>query len=163
MTRRVFYSFHYKPDNWRAATVRQIGAIEGQRVLNDNEWEKVAGRGDQAISQWIDGQMYHKGCVVVLIGSATAGRKWINYEIKKGWKDQKGVVGIHINKLLDRNQEQSRKGLNPFGGFNIGDKNMSQIVKCYDPPYLKSVDAYRYISDNIAAWVEEAIRIRQRH
>ena len=29
MARRVFYSFHYQPDNWRAAMVRNIGSIEG--------------------------------------------------------------------------------------------------------------------------------------
>ena len=31
--RRVFYSFHYKPDNWRVATVRNIGSIEGKMLL----------------------------------------------------------------------------------------------------------------------------------
>ena len=28
MARRAFYSFHYKPNNWRAAQVRNIGSIE---------------------------------------------------------------------------------------------------------------------------------------
>ena len=31
MKRRVFYSFHYDPDNWRAAQVRNIGSIEVPR------------------------------------------------------------------------------------------------------------------------------------
>ena len=41
MARRVFYSFHYKPDNWRAAQVRNIGAIEGNNPASDNDWEAV--------------------------------------------------------------------------------------------------------------------------
>ena len=36
MARRVFYSFHYNPDNWRAAMVREIGSIEGNRPATDN-------------------------------------------------------------------------------------------------------------------------------
>jgi len=30
--RNVFYRFHYKPDNWRAAQVRSIGALEGNSI-----------------------------------------------------------------------------------------------------------------------------------
>ena len=40
MKRRVFYSFHYSPDNWRAAQVRQIGSIEGNSPASDNDWEQ---------------------------------------------------------------------------------------------------------------------------
>lgn len=29
MARRVFTSFHYVPDNWRASQVRNMGKIEG--------------------------------------------------------------------------------------------------------------------------------------
>lgn len=32
MARRTFYSFHYKPDNWCAAQVRNMGVI-GATVL----------------------------------------------------------------------------------------------------------------------------------
>ncbi len=41
MARRAFYSFHYKPDNWRAAQVRNMGVIEGNLVASDNDWEKT--------------------------------------------------------------------------------------------------------------------------
>ena len=53
MARRVFYSFHYKPDNWRASQVRNMGVIEGNRPASDNEWEKVTSGGDKAIEKWI--------------------------------------------------------------------------------------------------------------
>lgn len=29
--RQIFYSFHYKPDNWRVAQVRNIGSVEGNK------------------------------------------------------------------------------------------------------------------------------------
>ena len=37
---------------------------------------------------------------------------------------------------------------------------MKDIVKTYDPPYTDSKDVYAYIEANLAAWVEEAIQIR---
>ena len=83
MTRRVFFSFHYKPDNWRASKVRNIGKLEGNTPASDNGWETVTKGGDGAIRKWIDDQMRGRSCVVVLVGSKTAGRKWINYEIQK--------------------------------------------------------------------------------
>ena len=41
MARRTFYSFHHKPDNWRASQVRNMGVIEGNRPVSDNDWEQI--------------------------------------------------------------------------------------------------------------------------
>ena len=41
MARKVFYSFHYKPDSWRASKIRNIGAIEDNQPASDNAWETV--------------------------------------------------------------------------------------------------------------------------
>ena len=102
MARRVFFSFHYKPDNWRAAQIRNSGVVEGDRPVTDNEWESITRLGDAAIQRWIDAQLYGKSCLIVLIGSYTANRKWINYEIAKAWNDGKGVLGIYIHNLKDQ-------------------------------------------------------------
>jgi len=160
MARRVFYSFHYKPDNWRASQVRNMGVIEGNRPVSDNDWETITRGGDARIKQWIAEQMQGKSCVVVLIGFRTAGRKWIKHEIKKGWDDGKGVVGIYIHNLKDKDGKQSSKGQNPFDDFTVGGKPLSSIVKVYDPPYSTSTYVYNYIKDNLVDWVEEAIEIR---
>ena len=55
--RRTFFSFHYKPDNWRAAKVRNMGVVEGNSPVSDNDWETVTGGGETAIKRWIDDQM----------------------------------------------------------------------------------------------------------
>ena len=83
MARKVFYSFHYNPDNWRASQVRNIGAIEGNQPAKDNDWETITKGGDKAIEKWIADQMSGRSCVVVLIGAGTANRKWINHEIAR--------------------------------------------------------------------------------
>jgi hypothetical protein len=161
--RRVFYSFHYKPDCVRAGTVRNIGFVEGNQPAKDNDWETITEGGDKAIQKWIDDQMVGRTCVAVLVGANTAGRKWINYEIETGWNSNRGVVGIHIHRLKNFEGQQSTKGSNPFDTFTMKSnkqKKLSSIVKCYDPPYSDSKQAYGYISDNIATWIEEAIQIR---
>lgn len=99
MARKVFYSFHYNNDSWRTSQVRNIGVIEGNRPAPDNDWETVKKGGDPAIKRWIDDQMYGRSCTVVLVGSETAGRKWIEYEIRKSWEEGMGVVGIRIHNL----------------------------------------------------------------
>lgn len=160
MARKAFYSFHYKPDNWRASKIRNIGAVEGNQAVSDNKWEEITSGGDPAIERWIADQMSGKSCVIVLVGSKTAGRKWINHEISQGWVKRKGLVGIHVHNILDRYENKSYKGANPFDSLKLGGKLMSQIVKTYNPPYTDSKDAYKYIADNIEYWVEEAISIR---
>ena len=163
MARKVFYSFHYKPDCWRAAQVRNMGVVEGNAPVSDNDWESIAGQGDKAIQQWIDGQLSGKSCAIVLIGANTAGRKWINYEIRASWNAGKGLLGIHIHNLKDKDGKQSTKGSNPFEGFTIdGDgRKLSDIVKIYDPGYITSTYVYQEICDNLASWVEKAIEIRE--
>lgn len=165
MTRRVFYSFHYKPDNWRASQVRNMGVIEGNAPFSDNDWETITRGGDKAILNWIDGQIQGKSCTIVLIGTNTAGRKWIKYEIEKSWNDGKGLLGIYIHNLKDVEEKQSIKGSNPFDDFTMkkDGAKLSSIVKAYDPPYWTSTDVYAYIKRNLAAWVEETVSIRENY
>ena len=99
MARRTFFSFHYTPDNWRVAQVRNMGMVAGNRPMSDSEWETVTKGGSAAIEKWISGQMHRRSCTVVLVGSNTAFRKWIDYEIITSWNDKMGVVGIHIHGL----------------------------------------------------------------
>ena len=160
MARKAFYSFHYKPDNWRASQVRNIGVVEGNSPVSDNDWEEITRGGDGAIQKWINGQLSGKSCAIVLIGANTAGRKWIKYEIEKSWNDRKGVVGIYIHCLKDKDSKQSLKGRNPFDDFTLEGKKFSSIVRAYDPPYSESIKVYDHIKNNLESWVEEAISIR---
>ena len=163
MARKIFTSFHYKPDNWRASQIRNIGKIEGNTLATTNKWEEVTKGGDKAIKTWIDSNMAGKSCVVVLVGENTAGRKWIKYEIEKAWNDGRGLFGIYIHRLKNLNQEQANKGANPFEDFEMDSKNLSSIVKCHDPGYTSSQNTYNHIRENILDWIEEAIAIRSNY
>ena len=160
MPRNVFYSFHYQPDSSRAAQVRNMGVIEGNPPASDHDWETVKRGGDSAIERWIDGQIAGKSCAVVLIGSSTAGRKWIKYEINKAWISGKGLLGVYIHGLKDLDGKQTTQGSNPFDAFNLNGTALSLVATTHNPPYSDSKLVYAHIRANIGEWIEDAIRIR---
>lgn len=82
---RAFYSFHFDNDVVRAGQVRNIGAVEGDQIVDDNSWEKVKQGGDASIKSWIDRQMAACDVVIVLVGADTASRHWVDYEIRRAW------------------------------------------------------------------------------
>lgn len=155
MTIKVFYSFHYSQDVWRAGQVRNIGALDGNKPVNDNEWEDVKKGGDAAIKKWIDNNMASRSCVIVLIGEHAADRKWIRYEIESGWKNNKALFGIYIHDLKDRFGNTSRRGLNPFDGNKFTFEGKAVDIKVYNP---SPANAYDSIARNIENWTETALK-----
>lgn len=160
MARRTFLSFHYQNDSWRVSQVKQMGVVEEQPLLSANKWEEVEGAGEAAIKKWIDDNLSGKSCLIVLIGEKTAGRKWVNYEIKAAFDAGKGVLGVYIHNLKNSDGDQSSKGKNPFDTFSVGDEPLSKWAKVYDPPYTDSTNVYDHIKANLASWVETAISLR---
>lgn len=179
MKRQVFFSFHFDNDVWRVGQVRNIGTVEGQQIFSDNGWEKVRLRSDSAIKDWIEQELNMRSCVVVLIGSETASRKWVQYEIEQAWKKGKGIVGIYINKLKNRQGEQDVKGSNPFNQFCIdktfnyivnhktpadaNEINLGEVCKTFDSAYYVSENVYNDIKEHIESLIKEAIEIRNRY
>jgi hypothetical protein len=163
MARNVFFSFHFDNDFWRTQQVRNMGIIEGQKLYERNEWEEAKDKGSKEIENWIDTNLEGKSCVVVLVGSETASREWVQKEIIKGWNAKKGVVGIRINELLDDEGASSTAGDNPFDNVTVkkGTEKLSKHVKLKVPSGTTSKEIYASIEENIEDWIEEAIQIRK--
>lgn len=160
MARRVFFSFHYQNDAWRVSQIKLMGRIEKNQPATPNEWEKIKGNSSQ-IERWINSQLTGRSCTVVLIGSETAKRKWVKYEIEKSWEKGMGVVGIYIHGLKDSFGRLSYKGDNSFSDYRLNNRDFSSIVKCYEPEGRTSKEKYAWIEDNISWIIEEAIQIRK--
>ena len=174
--RQIFYSFHYGNDCWRTQIVRNIGAIEGNTPVSPSAWEEVKRQGSAAVQQWIDDNMEYRSCVVVLVGSETANRPWVQYEIEHAWREGKGIVCIDIHNLEDSNGLTCCAGSNPLSLFYI-DKTYNFIAKrdhpvdsnevCLDrvckfyKPY--AYNTYKDIECNLEGLVEDAIRIRNQY
>jgi hypothetical protein len=156
--RQVFYSFHYDNDVFRVQQIRNIGALEDNEPVSANKWETVKRGGDASIKKWVDDNLRHKSCVVVLVGEETANRKWVQYEIQQAWELGKGLVGIYIHNLKDPRKGKSSKGKNPFDQFTFNDgTKLSSVVKCYNPD---PNDAYNEIRNHLEDWIEDAIASR---
>lgn len=158
MKRQVFFSFEYAKDNWRASMVRNMRKVDSSSTLSDNDWEEVKNKSSVEIKKWIDSEMEKRSCIVVLIGSTTSTRYWVEYEIKRAYELNKGLVGIYINKLEDKFGMQSNKGSNPFYNvFSRDGHRLSYYVKCFDSNHSTSKFVYDDISNNIESLVENAI------
>ena len=157
MAKTVFYSFHYDNDAWRVQQVSKMGVVEGQPILNTQEWEAVKQQGDAAIQEWIDEQMSYKKAVVVLIGSGTADRRWVQYEIAKAWDAKKPLVGIRINGLADSSGNTDSAGVDPFSRVTLqGGGTVAEYVPVFTPSGSTSKEVYGDIAANITSWVDSA-------
>jgi hypothetical protein len=151
----VFYSFHYANDVFRVQQVRNMGVVDGNEPVSPNDWEQVKRQGDAAVERWIEESLKYKRCVVVLIGSETANRRWVQHEIKRAWELKKGLLGIYIHNLKCPRNGTCSKGANPFDNWRVENQSMASLVTCYEP---SSWDAYNEISRNLDGWVSSAIQ-----
>lgn len=117
MARRVFFSFDFERDSWRAANVRNSNVVSryDKTYIDKARWEKVKQSGDGAIRRWIEEQLRGTSVTVVLIGKETADRKWVQYEIERSVELGKGLIGVHIVGIPDQNgSTEPRLGPNPL-------------------------------------------------
>jgi hypothetical protein len=157
MARRVFFSFHFDRDNWRVAQVRNSWVVRpgdsAQPFLDKAEWEAIERQGKAAIRTWIDNQMKGTSVTAVLIGQETAGREWVEYEIKKTVEDGKGLLGIYIHGLKDRNQSTDWKGSNPFERMYVKVGSSQQPLSNFYPTYDWVADKGY---ENLPRWIDAA-------
>lgn len=153
MARKVFFSFHYERDAWRAANVRNCNSIypyEKQGFIDSVSWESLKKSGDDAIRRWIRNQLYGTSVTVVLIGKETYSRQWVKEEIEMSIAEKKGLLGVYINKVEDKDSSTDIRGQNPLDIVKLPNgKPASTIYKTYD-----------FVDDdgrnNLSNWIEEA-------
>jgi hypothetical protein len=157
MAKSVFYSFHYDRDNWRVQQVMNMNLLEGQPLLNSQDWESVKRGGKVAIEKWIADQMAYTKAVVVLVGAETSTREWVDYEIRKAWGEKRPLVGIRIHGLLDAGGQSDYVGADPFAGVLLQNgRTIADYVTLHSPAGQTSKDVYADIKANIATWVDNA-------
>jgi len=158
MARRVFFSFHYERDIWRANQVRKSWVTkdrEDEGFFDASLWEEAKKKGEDAVKKMIRDGLKNTSVSVVLIGAETSKRPYVDYEITESFKKGNGLIGIYINNLEDSDKKTDSHGVNPLSQFSItrdGKKMyLSEIYHTYD---WKNDDGY----NNIAGWIEEAAK-----
>jgi hypothetical protein len=154
MTRRVYFSFHYENDAWRAGQVRNSWVTHPNREIagfwDHAEWETVRRQDEGMIKRWINRQMEGSSVVCVLIGEDTCNREWVRYEVQHAIEEGKGVIGVRIHNLKDQNGNTCPEGDTDFGQVD-GEHTFEELFPVYD-----WVNDNGY--DNIGDWVEVAGR-----
>ncbi len=164
MARRVFFSFHYKHDAWRVSQVRNSWLTqkgETNTFMDAAAWEAVKKRGDAAVKAWIDRQLQGTGVTVVLIGTYTASREFVMYEIEQSYKRRNGLLGIYINRIRNSQKRISRRGKNPLDYVTVEkEKDFWLFTRTYRYKLSELFKTYDWVQDdgrnNIGAWIEDA-------
>jgi hypothetical protein len=159
VVRRVFFSFHYANDIYRVHQVRNIWLTQrgrsGPWFEDGSLWEKAATQDDDLLRRMIDLALNDTSVTIVLIGSETAHRKYVTYEIEQSLMRGHGLLGVYIHHLRDANGKTSKKGLNPLDRLTLPDT-------C--PAHSTMFETYDWVDDdgyhNLGRWVEAAARKR---
>ena len=105
MARNVFYSFHYQNDISRVMTVRNRWVTYGNQkasgIIDHADFEKIQRQGDAAIKRWIDSQLLGTSATIVLIGSETLKRPYVQYEIMRSRARGNAIIGVYVNNIKD--------------------------------------------------------------
>lgn len=123
MARRVFFSFHYQNDIFRVNQIRNSHIVEGTAAAGFHDaslWEEAKRKGDSAIKALIDEGLKNTSVTVVLIGSETANRKYVTYEIEQSIARGNGLLGIYIHQLKNIQGLTSYQGAVPQALRNAG-------------------------------------------
>lgn len=164
MARRVFFSFHYQGDVGRIGQVRNAwvtkkGDDSAQPFFDKADWEKMKKDGDEAVKRWINAQLENTSVTIVLIGTETANRRWVKYEIERSIAKKNGLIGIYIHDVEDFRKDYppfSSKGESPFRkhfGFKPVQGRSATYPVCNYYDWVKN-DGY----NNIETWIEKAAK-----
>jgi hypothetical protein len=143
LARRTFFSFHYEVDVWRAAQVRNSDVVRSSTepsFIEAGIWEEAKTKGDDALRKLIKDGLFNTTVTVVLIGSHTASRRWVNYEIDQSIDRGNGLLGVYIHNITDQDGKTATKGSNPLPSrYNtydwVNDDGYKNLGKWIDDAY----------------------------
>ncbi len=154
MVKNIFLSFHYTEDSSRVKRFRSIMERGYVNKIRPNDWESVK-NDPSSIKKWIDNQLEKADYTIVLIGSQTATRDWVKYEIMRSWELGLGLIGINVHNFKDEKGIVGSKGEEPFTPA-IG--RAGKLVPTYNP---MPSNPYREISSNIDTWLQKSLTTKQ--
>lgn len=143
MARRVFFSFHYERDIWRANVVRNSGIVDGSAAAGFYDaslWEETKKKGDGAVKKMIDSGLIGTSVTIVLIGAQTSQRKFVEYEIAQSIARGNGLLGIYVSGIKDQSGNTDSQGPAPSGLTRAG------------------APCYYWDRDKFGGWVESAYK-----
>ncbi|MFY3147956.1 TIR domain-containing protein [Achromobacter xylosoxidans] len=124
MTRRTFFSFHYKPDVWRAWNVRNSWVVreidqEDQGFFDSSVFEASKKESDDVLKNFLRKGLESTSVTCVLAGTDTWSRRWVRYEIARSVIKGNGLLTVYIHGVQNADKETSTKGANPLAQMGL--------------------------------------------
>ena len=124
MARRTFFSFHYKPDVWRAWNVRNSWVVKPSEeqdagFFDSSVFEATQKKGDDALKNFLRDGLRNTSVTCVLTGTNTWSRRWVRYEIARSLVRGNGLLTVYIHGVKDRDGNLASKGYNPLAQMGV--------------------------------------------
>ena len=140
MARKTFFSFNYKPDVQRSFVVKDR---EDAGFMDSSAFERAKNENPDSLKRFLAKDMEGSSVVCVLVGTETALRRWVRFEILQALFDSRGLLGIRIHTIGGFDKQPSAEGPNPFDllGVYVKEKKMYVIER------PSSSDGWSYTAD----------------
>ncbi len=87
--------------------------------FDHSEYEAAKKKGEEEIKRLIRAKLAGTTVTVVLIGSETASRPYVQYEIQQSVAQKNGLLGIYIHHLEDQGGLTSNQGPKPAVPYGV--------------------------------------------
>lgn len=116
--RRTFFSFHYQEDVTRAHVVRNSWVTKDERqdagFFDGSVFESKKRAGEETLKAFLSEALNGTTVTCVLVGSQTAYRPWVRYELVRSFQRGNGLLAIRIHNIKNFDQQFAVAGPNPF-------------------------------------------------
>ena len=161
MARRVFYSFHYQADIFRVNVVRKSGEFgKASRTHFDASlWERSKAKSTGYLRKLIDDGLAGTSVTAFLLGTDTANRRWVEYELLKSVAKGNGLLSVHIHRVPAPSQvlwgtsTTAAKGPDILSRYYVEVNGLRRRLSDLFNTYDWSADTGHA---NIGRWVERA-------
>ena len=124
MARRTFFSFHYKPDVWRAWNVRNSWVVQpddqkDHGFFDSSVFEASKKEGEDSLKAFLRRGLENTSVTCVLAGTNTWKRRWVRYEVARSILKGNGLLTIHIHGIRNKDKQVSTKGADPLAQVGV--------------------------------------------
>lgn len=150
MARRTFFSFHYVPDVQRAQIVKNSWVTrdrEDAGFFDSSAFEKAKRTNDDTLKTFLIDAMKGSSVVCTLVGTETAHRRWVRYEIQRAIWDKRGLLAVRIHTINHFSTGQATAGPNPFDLLGVYVEEKDSVKSMYLIERSSTSDKWSYSSD----------------
>jgi hypothetical protein len=124
MARHTFFSYHYRPDVWRAWNVRNSWVVKPETrksvgFFDSSVFEASRRESEQSLKQFLRRGLEGTSVTCVLAGAGTYRRRWVRYEIARSIVKGNGLLTVFIHGVRNREGEFSPKGPDPLESMGV--------------------------------------------